>query len=319
MKVLVMGGTRFMGLQAVRQLLMGGHEITIVHRGSRPHPFGAEVTEILGDRDDPATLTRLAASSLDAVLDFSAYRAAQTASLLTALPTIARWVHCSTGALYDPSPLFPWPEESPYGPWPLWGDYGREKMGCEQLLQIMRPVGTVTISIRPPYVLGPANYASREEFVFNRLLDSEPIFIEGDGKAPLQMTTATDAGRVFARAVTLPFNSGFNAINIGMDHWCSSLGFIQLCGQIAGREPSIIHLPAANPGAPFNMIDHLFPFPDEPYVLSTEKLHTSRLLSVEESQSLMEVINESYEFLMAHPERRIWSRYPSEQQALDSL
>jgi nucleoside-diphosphate-sugar epimerase len=60
MRVLVMGGTRLMGEAAVRHLLAAGHDVTIFNRGSRQVAWADDVSWILGDRDTPEGIGRLA-------------------------------------------------------------------------------------------------------------------------------------------------------------------------------------------------------------------------------------------------------------------
>ena len=78
MRTLVMGGTRFLGIEVVEALLRAGHEVVIFHRGSRAPAWSRPVGQVLGDRTDAADLARLAALKADAILDLSAYTRAQT-------------------------------------------------------------------------------------------------------------------------------------------------------------------------------------------------------------------------------------------------
>lgn len=314
MRVVVMGGTRFMGVETVQRVLAAGHVVAVVHRGSRAAPPGTE--EIVGDRDDPATRARVRAWAPDAVVDFSAYRAEQTRDLLEALPEVGRWVHCSSGAVYRPLPTFPWHEDGPLGPWPLWGGYGHEKLGCEEHLRA-GPADRVTVSIRPPYVLGPGNYAPREEFVLNRILDGAPVVIEGDGEGMLHMVSSGEAGEAFAAAVDVDLPAGFHPVNLGSRHLCTSVGFVDLCARAAGREARVHHVPAAAADEPFSTADHVFPFPDRSYVLDTRRLEEWGLVA--DRPSLEATITAAYEHLMRHPERRQWSPHPRERAALDLL
>ena len=133
-----MGGTRFLGVETVEALLRAGHDVTIFHRGSRTPKWSAPVDQVLGPRPSrPIWPTchsgiRCSAGSLgvhrraDHVV---AGRVAQHAHL----------VHVSTLNVYDPSPLLPWPEDTPYGPYPLWGAYAVDKIGCEMALRTRRP------------------------------------------------------------------------------------------------------------------------------------------------------------------------------------
>ena len=52
MRILVLGGTRFIGLYAVRALISAGHEIALFHRGQNKLPAPAEVLDIIGLRAD---------------------------------------------------------------------------------------------------------------------------------------------------------------------------------------------------------------------------------------------------------------------------
>ena len=69
MKVLVIGGTLFIGRALVAALLKAGHEVTILHRKAG-HDLGKRVREITGDRNDPASLkTSLAEGRFEVVFD----------------------------------------------------------------------------------------------------------------------------------------------------------------------------------------------------------------------------------------------------------
>ena len=69
MKVLVIGGTMFIGRQLVTALVKAGHEVTILHR--KPgHDLGKKVHEIVGDRNDPDSVrAALAQTRFEIVFD----------------------------------------------------------------------------------------------------------------------------------------------------------------------------------------------------------------------------------------------------------
>ncbi|MCL2518024.1 MAG: NAD-dependent epimerase/dehydratase family protein [Oscillospiraceae bacterium] len=50
MKILVIGGTRFMGKHLVRSLIADGHDVTIATRGITPDNFGPTVNRVVIDR-----------------------------------------------------------------------------------------------------------------------------------------------------------------------------------------------------------------------------------------------------------------------------
>jgi 2'-hydroxyisoflavone reductase len=51
MRILALGGTKFVGRAFVEAALSHGHDVTVMHRGNTPLPGGWKVEEILGDRD----------------------------------------------------------------------------------------------------------------------------------------------------------------------------------------------------------------------------------------------------------------------------
>ena len=68
MRILMMGGTRFIGVYLTKILLEQGHEVVLFNRGNHPAPKG--VSQIQGDRKDASQLKeQLSGESFDAVFD----------------------------------------------------------------------------------------------------------------------------------------------------------------------------------------------------------------------------------------------------------
>src|SRR5580700_6400287 len=59
MRLLFLGGTRFIGKHAVELAHAGGHEVTVVHRGHHNSPLPRGVVEILADRLDSSSLSAI--------------------------------------------------------------------------------------------------------------------------------------------------------------------------------------------------------------------------------------------------------------------
>ena len=72
MKVLILGGTRFMGHLLAWRLVAGGHRVTLFHRGTRTPPFADRVETLLGDRATGVLPSRLKGRAFDATVDFGA-------------------------------------------------------------------------------------------------------------------------------------------------------------------------------------------------------------------------------------------------------
>ena len=106
MRTLVMGGTEFISLHLVRELLAHGHEVTVFNRGRRAERLPAGVKTIAGDRKDHAALaTRLKGHRFDGVFDitYAPTLDADVAALVAALDGQPHIVFISTGRVYDHS------------------------------------------------------------------------------------------------------------------------------------------------------------------------------------------------------------------------
>lgn len=311
MRLLVMGGTRFMGRAVVEQALAAGHHVTVQHRGTRMPPAQKDVCEVRGDRCDGEVLARLASGGYDAVIDLSAYTPQQSASLIRALPGLPRLVHVSSGAVYAPSLTYPWPEHAPLGPWPLWGPYAANKLACERV--VSSASRSASVAVRLPYVLGPGNYLAREEFVLNRLLDDEPVVLPGEGEALVQFVAATDVGALLVALAEEQCDPGFVALNVASKEMVTLRSFVQLCAEVAGRTARL-HSGAPDAVSPFDAATASFPFPNTPYVLDLERLHATQLPLPR--RPLRQVLAASLDALLAEPDRRRWTRTAGEVAAL---
>lgn len=320
MRVLVMGGTRFLGVATVEALLRSGHEVTIFHRGSRQPQWSQPVEQIIGDRTVIDDLEPLRQLEVEVILDLSAYTTDQTSMLLDAVPHIPRLVHVSTMNVYSPSPLLPWPESLPYGPYPLWGTYAREKIGCELALRERRPAPLTTVAIRFPVVLGPGNFIPREEFVLNRLLDEQSILLPGDGQAVHQYVDILHAATSLARSAALT-EPGFSAYNVASPRCNTSLaGFVEICAAVSGTKAVTRAVGGGPTGLDLEVSDTrncVFPFTNENVVGDIDAAREAGLLSP--FRDLHDMIEDAHAALLAAPERRRWSRTENEEKAFAKI
>jgi len=168
MKVLIIGGTRFVGLAMTREAILRGYDVTVFHRSDRV-PVGTEsATHVQGDR--LTDLAQLADTQWDAVIDVCAYRPGEVEIVADALgPVTKKFVFVSTVSVYDDSiaprsdetaQLLSTVEVSALGPEtvPIMEHYGALKVLCEEVAQ--QRFADVLI-IRPTYVIGPDDYTNR--------------------------------------------------------------------------------------------------------------------------------------------------------------
>ncbi|MFN7997382.1 MAG: NAD-dependent epimerase/dehydratase family protein [Bryobacteraceae bacterium] len=202
MRILVIGGTGFLGPHVVRKLVGMGHEVIVMHRGHEPAPPGA--TEILGDRRDLASLRPKA----DVVIDLILSSGRQAAAVMDAFRGVAKRIvaagsidvyracgvlHGSEGPSLEPVPLT---ENSPlrtrlqtYPPAQIkmlqgifgWLDDEYDKIPVEQAILGDRQLpGTV---LRLPMIYGPGDRLRRFRPILRRIDDGRRAILFEEGWA----------------------------------------------------------------------------------------------------------------------------------------
>jgi len=297
MKVLVFGGTRFMGRYVAQALLDSGWEVTVANRGTRTAMPAVE--SICCDRSMPGALDVFRGRKFDAVIDFSAYPSswvAQAGALFAG--NIARYIFISSCAVYSESQRFPVTEEFPLGPPHPHQDYAAEKIRSEQLLVEFSQQGAFqTVSCRLPFVLGPDNYEDRESFAFSRLLAGAPILLTNGGNAIHSFVYAGDVAQALIALLQADDKVDRQAFNIAIAQATTSRGFIEACAAVAGKEPMLRSIPLGDLGfdqQDFDLKNLTFPFPHFNFYVSSDKLR--RFTGFEPVYSLPQMLQVYYDW-----------------------
>ena len=196
MKLLVLGGTRFVGRHIVDAALARGHEVTTVHRGKSGADLFPECEHVIADRD--GDLSALSGREFEATIDVSAYFPRQVRSLHAALGAGAgRYVLVSTVSVYDQplargydesSPLFPAATEDVDQ---ITNDtYGPLKVTCELVAREL--YGDNLTIIRPTYVIGPWDYTRRFTSWVERIAAGGEVLAPGAPEDPTQAIDGRD-------------------------------------------------------------------------------------------------------------------------------
>jgi 2'-hydroxyisoflavone reductase len=321
MRVLILGGTRFVGRHVARLLVDAGAEVTLLHRGMTGDPIPGAVA-VIGDRSERDGLAGLGDARYDAVVDMSAYFSEWTRAAADALTgRVAHYVFISSGAVYRPSPELPWPESTPFGPIPIWGRYGEEKIASEQLLWDAFASGRYAVTVfRFPFILGPGNFADRESFVFSRLEAGRPILLPGGGQALNQFVYADDVARAIVAALERRDVAAGQAYNCTYARAITNRGWVELCADVLGLEAQIVPIDERELSVGADTVDLtniVFPYPDEHYVLEGTKL--TRELGVEITTGNRRMLEEYAAWWNAAPEKPALRRYEREERALAAL
>jgi len=247
MKVLVIGGTLFIGRQLVEELVKKGHDVAVLHRKPK-HDFGRRVENIMADRNDPDAMREaLAGRRFEAVFD-NVYdwergtTAAQVEATVRAVgDRLSRYIFLSSVAAYGDG--LNHKESDPLAPDYHFDPYTRHKATTERLLFRMHVrTGLPLVTFRPPFVYGPGNPFYREQFFWDRMRAGRPIVIPGDGHRLMQFVYIGDLVQAMARSVEEPRAEG-EAFNIGESKPLTQVELVERLAKAAGADPALVWIP----------------------------------------------------------------------------
>ncbi len=195
MRLLVLGGTKFLGRHIVDCGQTHGHELTLFNRGQTdPSPIPG-VEQIHGDREHD--LARLAGRSWDAVIDTSGYwpRAVRASAQLLA-ENVDRYVFVSSISAYGRFPELSMSEDAPTAPDPpadasdVMEHYAELKASCERVVEGVLPGRAVVI--RPGLIVGPFDPTNRFTYWVRRLAEGGRVLAPGAPEQPVQLIDVRD-------------------------------------------------------------------------------------------------------------------------------
>ncbi|MBE9177652.1 NAD-dependent epimerase/dehydratase family protein [Oculatella sp. LEGE 06141] len=235
MRILIMGGTRFIGVYLTQYLVAQGHEVVLFNRGNKPVPV-AGVQQIHGDRTNPTQLKdALSGESFDAIFDNNGRELSDTQPLADLFSDrLQHFVYVSSAGVYRQSNQMPHREGDPVDP----KSRHRGKFETESYLADR---GMPFTSIRPVYIYGPQNYNDLEAWFFDRIVRDRPIPIPGNGMHMTQLGHVNDLASAMASVLGNSAAVG-QIYNISGDRYVTFDGLAYACAEAAGKSPDTIQL-----------------------------------------------------------------------------
>ena len=247
MKVLVIGGTAFIGKELVQDLVKAGHEVTILHR--KPgHPFKRKLASIQADRNDPEQMKQVLAGRrfevvFDNVYDWDRGTTAEQveATVRAAGDHLRRYIFMSSVAAYGDG--LNHHEGNALAPDNHADDYVRNKARTERkLFRRHQRFGTPIVTLRPPFIYGPGNPYYREAYFWDRLREDRPIILPGDGRRLMQFCYVRDLVWACLKVMDSPLAVG-HAFNIANARPVTQAELVDALGRAAGRKPDTVRIP----------------------------------------------------------------------------
>lgn len=194
MKILLFGGTRFIGRALVPKLLSEGHELTLFTRGKQPIPKG--VFHVKGDRNNVDDLKSISGNKYDVVIDSSGRKLLDTQNILefTGVPN-NRFLYISSAGVYASSEELPIDELGEIDP-------NSRHYGKVETEDWLKKEGIPFTSFRPTYIYGAGNYNPIEKWFFDRITYGQPIALPGDGQNITQLGHVSDLAEAIKLSLT---------------------------------------------------------------------------------------------------------------------
>jgi len=246
-KVLVIGGTQFIGRNLVAELVKAGHEVWVLHRKAE-HDLGKKVNSIVADRNDVDAVRRvLSDGRFDVVFDnvYDWERGTTAAHVEAAAracgPQLQRYVFMSSVAAYGDG--LNHHEGDALAPDDHPDAYVRNKAQTERaLFRLHQRCGFPVVTLRPPFIYGPGNPFYREAFFWDRLREGRPLILPGDGRRLMQFVFIKDLVAACLKVMVEPNATG-HAFNIANSRAVTQLEAVHAFAEACAKKPNIVRIP----------------------------------------------------------------------------
>lgn len=237
MKLLILGGTLFLGRHIVESALRDGHEVTLFNRGQHNPELFPEVEKLRGDRD--GGLDALRGRSWDAVIDTCGFvpRVVRASAELLA-GAVGLYVFISTISVY-PDHSRPVDEDSPVGKLEdesredYKGEaYGPLKALCERAVEEALPGRTLVV--RPGLIVGPHDPTNRFAYWPRRVARGGEVLAPAPPERLVQFIDARDLADWTIRMAASGATGVFNAT--GPDYKLSMGALLEECRRVLGGD-----------------------------------------------------------------------------------
>lgn len=263
MKILIIGGTSFIGLSLTRQLVNAGHNITVFNRGTKEQNIPEGVKLIKGDRNELEKYkTEFEALKPDVVVDMVCIFENQAKSLVEVFKGITNRiimisscdVYRAYGRLLGTEPgepdAVPLTEESPlrekFYPYKKPEEEGRldkyDKILCERVLMNDKDIKWTIL--RLPMVYGPNDYQYRFFNYLKRMDDNRPFILIDEGTAKWKGCRGYVDNVAYAIRLAIENDNSINQVyNVSEENTDNEYDWIKRIAKYTGWKGEIIITP----------------------------------------------------------------------------
>ena len=246
MRVLFIGGTGVISSACTRLAAERGVELYVLNRGQSWRPIPDEVTRLMGDIRDPASVREAVGKlEFDAVVDWVAFTPEHVETDLELFrDRTGHYIFISSASAYQTPPARLPVTESTILDNPVW-QYSRDKIACEERLSsayreehfpctIVRPSHTYDCTLLPPH----GGWT-----VIDRMRRGEPVVVHGDGSSIWTLTHHSDFAKGLVGLLGRDDVIG-ESFHITSDEWLTWDRIHHILARAAGATAEIVHVPS---------------------------------------------------------------------------
>ena len=235
MRLLILGGTQFLGRHVVDAALERGHDVTLFNRGRTRPELYPTVEKLRGDRD--GGLDALRGRSFDAVVDPSGYVPRIVRETIDALGEVGHYTFISSISVYA-SVATPPTEASPLAELEAetedWHEaYGELKALCEDVVRERFPSAFIP---RPGLIVGPWDPTGRFTYWPRRIAEGGRVLVPAPSTAAAQVIDVRDLAAWILRCVEGGTAGTFNAV----DRPTTREHLFETCRRVAGSDAELV-------------------------------------------------------------------------------
>lgn len=241
MRILIIGGTRFLGRHLVESALARSHEVTLFNRGKSNPDLFPQLETILGDRE--RDVEKLKGRIWDAVIDVAGYLPRIVRLSVEALKeSVARYVFISSVSVYEDFKQTGIDESYPIGKLQdetveeITGEtYGPLKALCEKVVQDI--YGEGALIIRPGLIVGPHDPTDRFTYWPVRIARGGDVLAPQKPEAPIQVIDVRDLADFIIKLIQENASGVYNAT--GPDYELNIGKLLDVSKQVTGSNVNI--------------------------------------------------------------------------------
>jgi len=253
MRVLVIGGTRYLGREITDRLAKRGDDVTVLNRGRTECMVPEGVSCVTADITVPETVVQALEGSdgrverFDACIHMIAMDGARAASVIDSVwGVVDHYIQCGSTGVFMPLQHCPADESEPVEPpAPEWGGFGSKAESDQVARELCAEYDLPLTILRPTNVMGPGDIpidllGGRDPEFFQGILDGQPITIPNHGEGLLQPGDVRDLADAFVLAADHPEKAG--EYNISSPYAITHNYYAELLADALGVETHVRHV-----------------------------------------------------------------------------